>query len=44
METFNEEHKICLNFTRILPAFLSSKLTKEMQSEWFAYFLFENQN
>ena len=44
METFNEEHKICLNFTRILTAFLSSKMMKETKSEWFANFLFENQN
>lgn len=44
METFTEEHKICLNFTRILKALLSSKMMKEMESEWFAYFHVENQN
>ena len=44
METFTEEHNICLNFTGILNAFLSSQMTKEMESEWFTYFHVENQN
>lgn len=44
METFTEEHKTCLDFTIIFKAFLSSKIMKEMESEWFAYFHSENQN
>lgn len=38
METFNEQHKACFDFTVILKAMLSSKMTEEMESEWFNYF------
>lgn len=38
METFNEEHKTCFDFTIILKAMLSSKMMKEMESDWFNSF------
>lgn len=52
MDTFTEEHNLhfyhnlqsILDFIIIFKAFLSSKIMKEMESEWFAYFHFENQN
>lgn len=44
MEALKEERKICLDVTIILKAFISGETTKEMESEWFAYFHCENQN